>query len=428
MIQTDTVTISHTTALRRALEALRNGVPNQDAVRVLGTDQLEVEERFRSELHSVADSLANERPVEGMLISGDFGTGKSHVLEHLEHLARDENFVCSRVVISKETPLYDLGKIFRAAIETAEVPNRNGPAISEIALAISPDSRDYVNLYRWAHGEGNGLSAIFPATLLLYERLKSDPELSDKITNFWAGESLPVAEVRGGLRQIGELSTYALKSVRAGQLARERFTFASRLVRGAGYAGWVILIDEAELIGRYSILQRGRSYAELARLLGKTESGGFPGIAVAATITGDFGIEVLGLRGDLENVGPKLRNKGTDEYAELAARAEVGMRLIDRGRLELVPPNESSLRSTYDKLRRVHAEAFGWEPPDVWTANFGPQRRMRSHVRRWIAEWDLRRLYPGSRPDLEEQELQVDYGEEVALEEEPTSDDNLSDS
>ncbi len=32
---------------RRALEALRNGVPNRDAVRVLGCEQPEVEERFR---------------------------------------------------------------------------------------------------------------------------------------------------------------------------------------------------------------------------------------------------------------------------------------------------------------------------------------------------------------------------------------------
>ena len=48
--------------------------------------------------------------------------------------------------------------------------------------------------------------------------------------------------------------------------------------------------------------------------------------------------------------------------------------------------------------------------------NMVPPRRMRSHVRRWIAEWDLQRLYPGSRTQLEEEELHVDYGEDVALE------------
>ena len=270
---------------RRALEALRNGVPNRDAVRVLGCEQPEVEERFRSQLADVRGSLERGEPVGGLLVSGDFGTGKSHVLEHFEDLALSQNFVCSRVVISKETPLYDLGKVFKAAVGAADVPNRNGPVVSEIALGIKPDSSGYAELYRWVHSDESGLSMLFPATLLLYERLKSDPELAEKITDFWSGEPLPIADVRSGLRQIGELASYPVRAVRLAQLARERFAFLSRLIRGTGYAGWVILIDEVELIGRYSILQRGKSYAELARLLGQAEGDGFPGIAVVATIT-----------------------------------------------------------------------------------------------------------------------------------------------
>lgn len=407
---------------RRALEALRNGVPNRDAVVVLGSDQQEVEGRFSSVLEAVSASFTNRSPVQGLLVSGDFGTGKSHVLEFLEHLAIARNFVCSRVVISKETPLFDLGRLFKAAVDTAEVPGRNGPAISEIALTIRPDSPEYVDLYRWAHGEDADLSAVFPATLLLYERLKSDPELTEQIINYWSGERLPLAEVRRGLRQIGELSSYALKTVKAADLARQRFTFVSRLIAGAKYSGWVILVDETELVGRYSILQRGKSYAELARLLGETAGGGFPGIAVVATITEDFGMAVLGDKGDRDNIGPKLRSKNTDEYFDLAARAEAGMRLIDRDRTVLRAPDETSLRRTYEKLRGVHADAYDWEPPDVWTAEFAPQRRMRSYVRRWITEWDLLRLYPGSRPELEEQELHVDYGEEIELEQLPDAD------
>ena len=42
---------------RRALEALRSGVPNRDAVRVLGCSQQEVVERFRTQLAAV-DELA----------------------------------------------------------------------------------------------------------------------------------------------------------------------------------------------------------------------------------------------------------------------------------------------------------------------------------------------------------------------------------
>ena len=94
---------------RRAIEALRNGVPNRDAVRALGCHQPRAETAFASLLDRASDAGNPPASAQGMLISGDFGAGKSHLLAHLEHLALSRNFVCSRVAISKETPLYDLG-------------------------------------------------------------------------------------------------------------------------------------------------------------------------------------------------------------------------------------------------------------------------------------------------------------------------------
>src|SRR5688572_11799379 len=98
---------------RRALEALRSGVPNTDAVRVLGCNQRAVEAKF----HEQITMLKGSGQVAGLLVKGGFGTGKSHLLEYLEHLAVSKNCVCSRVVVSKETPLYDLAKMYRSAME-----------------------------------------------------------------------------------------------------------------------------------------------------------------------------------------------------------------------------------------------------------------------------------------------------------------------
>jgi hypothetical protein len=72
----------------------------------------------------------------------DFGAGKSHLLEHLEHVALDERMLCSRVVISKETPLYDLARVFRAAVQALVVPGRAGSALTEIASSLDPDSAE----------------------------------------------------------------------------------------------------------------------------------------------------------------------------------------------------------------------------------------------------------------------------------------------
>ncbi len=407
---------SERTVNRRAIEALRNGVPNEDAVRVLGCDQPEVETRFRAQLLELDGSLQVERQVPGLLIAGGFGTGKSHVLEYLAHLAVAENFVVSRIVISKETPLHDPAKVFRAAVESAQVPGVSGMAIHEVALTLPQDSAEYAELYTWANRDDAGISPIFPATLLLHERLNNDPELTEEVRNFWAGENLPVRRVRDGLRQIGELAAFPIRTVKARDLAEQRFKFVERLIRGAGYRGWVLLIDEVELIGRYSLFQRGRSYAELARWMGRIEDHQHPGLTAVAAITDDFDLAILQQKGDRDYVGAKLRDRGTEEFMSLAARAEAGMRILEREAITLQAPTAESLDATHTHLREIHAQAYAWNPPAIETGDVSMRRAMRSHVRRLINEWDLLRLYPGAGVHTEEQELHPTYTEDAALE------------
>jgi hypothetical protein len=341
-------------------------------------------------------------------------------------MALAQNFVASRVVISKETPLYDPAKVFRAAVEAAHVPRRNGMAVHEIALSLRQDSKAYAELYRWANDSDAGIAAIFPATLLLHERLSGDPELVESIRNFWSGDPLPIARVRDGLRQIGEAAAFSLRATKAREITEQRFAFVSRLIQGAGYRGWALLIDEVELMGRYSLLQRGRSYAELARWLGRIEGLQVPGLATVAAVTDDFAAKVLYEKGDRDYVAPKLRDRGTAEFLGLAARAEAGMRIIERDALVLLPPSRDTLSLTYEQLRGIHSRAHEWDPPEVPAAELALTRTMRSHVRRWINEWDLKRLYPGAAVSTEERELRPTYEEDEALEDVPTDADETA--
>ncbi len=402
---------------RRAIEALRNGVPNRHAVSVLGSNQPKVESVFLKRLASVATSASEGKRVQGLLISGGFGTGKSHLLDYLEHLAVEKNFVCSRVVISKETPLFDPAKMYAAAIDGALVPGLSGEAIREIALRLQPNSPAYADFLEWANSPASGLSDVFKATILLHERLNNDPELVDQIANFWSGERIAVSRIRQGLKQINCAGMYSLKPVKMKDLALQRFIFASRLILAAGYSGWVLLIDEVELVGRYSLLQRGRSYAELARWMGRVEGDVYPGLTAVAAITDDFELAVLQEKNDRDIVGARLRAKDTDEYFTLAGRAETGMRFIEREALTLEPPDQSTLAHTYQRLKEIHARAYGWDPPEIRPAVISMTRRMRSHVRRWVNEWDLKRLYPGAELSAEEEaEIGPTYEQDNSLE------------
>ena len=403
---------------QRALEALRSGVPNRDAVNMLGTTQRKAETMFLERLSLVAAHAKDGKQVQGLLVAGGFGSGKSHLLDYFAHVAVEKNFVCSRVVISKETQLFDPAKMFNAAIEGTAVPSLSGEAVREIALRLQPATRIYTEFFEWANDPANGLSDLFKATILLHDRMGNDPEMVDDITNFWSGERIAIGRVRQGLKQIGCAGMYTLKTVKSKDLAIQRFLFASRMIIAAGYSGWVLLIDEVELAGRYSLLQRGRSYAELARWMGRVEGEAFPGLTAVAAITDDFSLAVLEEKRDREVVGTRFRAKGTDEYTTLAGRAETGMRLIEREAVTLQAPDAATLAHTYQRLKEMHAKAYKWDPPEIPTAALSMRRSMRSFVRRWVNEWDLRRLYPGTELSTEvEEEMRPSYEEDAELEE-----------
>ena len=408
---------------RRALEALRNGVPNREAVKMLGCNQPQAESRFESLLDKAVDEDNPPSSALGMLVSGDFGSGKSHLLTHLEHRALSQGFVCSTVAISKETSLYDLGKVFKSAVDNGRMPDRAGRLIEELGQALEPDSQEYANFFHWANDtDSNCLSQMFPASLLVHERSR-DLELNSEIEYFWSGDRIKISRVKDGLRQIGQFQSYSFRAPKAAELPPQRLRFVIELIKAAGYKGWVLLLDEIELVGSYSLLQRGRSYAELARWLGQAIDELYPGLVVVGTVTEDFALEIIspdGNKKDRDYVAPKLAVR----YGDIAARAETGMRMLERECMPLKTPTDTDVQGTVDKLRNIYSAAYGWDAPTLEREAGGAdyQARMRYKVRAAINEWDLLRLYPGYRPETEGEEFRHSYEENIDLERESKDD------
>lgn len=393
---------------RRAIEALRNGVPNRDAVTVLGCNQPEIETKFLQQLENTKYALARDGRNEGMIVAGDFGTGKSHLLEYLKHLALKQNYVCSKIVISKETPLFDPAKFYRAAVEAAIVPGKRGSAMTEIATALNFKSQKYEDFNEWIHQEA-GLNARFAATLFLFERMSDDPEFINRIIRFWSGDKIDAGEIKKHLKFFRELVTYKIDKISLKELALQRFKFVARLIIAAGYSGWVLLVDEAELIGRYSLLQRAKSYAEVARWMGKLEGSNFQGLTTVFAIIQAFQSIILEEKEDLEKIPNRLRAKETESDLLLASQAERGMRIIQNEVKLLKVPNDNLLEQTYEKVKAIHARAYNWDPPRVQSMDHEASMRIRQYVRGWITEWDLKRLDPGYVPKIEIAAQEPDY-------------------
>ncbi len=410
-------------AARRAVEALRSGVPSRTAVAALGLGQPEVEDRFTAALDAAVDPAV---PGAGLLLGGGFGAGKSHALEHLTAVAGQRGFVVSRVVVSKETPLHDPVKMVRAAVETAVPPTAEGwrspgTAIAEALAALDVDGPGFATLLRHTASPSSDLDGRFGATVALAGRLDGPAmgylrgEVGEALERFWGGEALRATDLRRWMREAGEPKP-DLPAVPARELARQRLAFLPRLFHAAGWSGWVLLVDEVELIGRYSLLQRGRSYAALADLLALArEDRGLPFVPVLA-VTDDFEAAVLTDKDDRTQVPARLRAKELPEWDELAAGATAGMRALSRDVLLLSPPDDEELDRAYAALRELHGRAFGWSPPDVPGLERLQATRMRQHVRAWINEWDLVRLDPSYAPVTVAEVLPSRYDEEPELE------------
>jgi hypothetical protein len=356
---------------RRVVEGLRAGVPNKHVVTALGCLQPEVEGRFRRMLEATQQNITTGPCPRGMVLEGEYGSGKSHVLEYLQHLALDANFICSRIVISKETPLYHPVRLFYSAIESAVVPDKQGEVFAEIAGECDVWTPRYKDLVAWVNNPENHIDSRFAATLLLYERMSSDLELGYRMARFWTGDPIGV----------GDLKKYL-----------------------AGYAGWILLIDEAELIGRYSVNQRAKSYAEVARLMNMVDGQKLPGLGTVMALTNDFREEILEKKGDSVKMLEKLRSKQTYVDGNLADKAEKGMGLLQSQRIPLGQPSPETIQEVHQIVRGLHRKGHGWHMWDHSSedpANIVVGTSMRKYVKSWMTEWDFLRLYPGEQCEIE---------------------------
>jgi hypothetical protein len=406
---------------RRVIEGLRAGVPNRHVVTALGCLQPEVEGRFRRLLEATQQNITTGPCPRGMVIEGEFGSGKSHILEYLQNLALEANFICSRIVISKETPLYHPVRLYYSAIETAVIPNKHGEIFSEIAGECDVWTPRYKNLVSWVNNPESRIDARFAATLMLYERLSSDMELGHRMTRFWTGDPIGVGDLKKYLQEAGFGGRFTFGKVSAAELALQRFQFAARLMQAAGYAGWILLIDEAELIGRYSVNQRAKSYSEVARLMNLDGGPTLPGLGTVLALTNDFREGVLEKKGDNVKLLEKLRANNTEADRLLADKAEKGMGLLQSQRIPIGHPSSAIIHEAYRAIRALHLKGHGWRMWENATdgpATIVPGASMRKYVKSWVTHWDSLRFYPGEECEIEASTWKPSYVEQEDFQEE----------
>jgi hypothetical protein len=396
----------------RVIESLRNGVPANSAVRLLGSNQAHIEQAFGERL---ARSNGGEDST-GFFIEGPFGCGKSHELTNLRRMAFENNFACSIVCASKEMNLGTIAEVFGNAVRELRLPDKSvGGSCAEFLDRLNFNSRLFAQLLRNYAADDDTPVSLFGATIRLFEGCQSQADIIDSLIDFWDGGRCPFQDIKRDLKALG-MPFKHLKAPTEATLGLPRLQFVTDLLVAAGYNGWIILIDEGEMIAKLSLLARAKAYANLASLFGSPAFHTVTRLVVAVAITNDLWHELLTERKDRHSIADRI---ATQKPALARAALEALDFLYDETkRLTVRPISSVELSMLGTKLAEIYSESYdGAAAPLPDTELSGSEaRNVRSYLKEWITDWDLRRLYDGYVPQLSRRQALVDLSEDADYE------------
>ena len=247
----------------QTLEALRLGV-----VPRVGPEELTV---ARDQELALIDQDLEETSLRGSarVFLGDYGTGKTHLLELIEHKALAQNFLCTRVVLDEEeVPPSHPQRVYRALTSGLRYPDSDsggnglGLLLEKLGQAGGKDP-----LPARFFTPGKDLYHHYFSPVLAYWRAL-DPEdpLREELQDWIEGHaSQSNQELEARLRQRTRVRghrMFALKDYRPwAHLYSYLVGGLAWLANKAGYRGLVVLFDEAEF---YALLNStGKEFADL---------------------------------------------------------------------------------------------------------------------------------------------------------------------
>lgn len=396
-------------AERRIIEALRTGVPTPEVVQTMGSNQIGLLNAVSGVLDDVR--LHRTKSSNGLIFFGDFGSGKSHALRTVAEIARSKGFVVSEGSISRNLKLSDARELLALLLQ--QTSTREHPE-NALALVIADWIRSGAPLDRlvdWTAGQvaAGRLASHFALIASSLHRLDYGTEQFGTLIDFLNGEGNgPAIRAISGQQPTGGLTV----NVRPWQT----IGFLTRLFQEAGRAGWLILLDELELIrliGTRPTIQRGQSYAGLSRFFGLSEAGPTPGLGVLGCMTSNYAETQLlpggNSQSDLTEIPRILIQSTNPAVSVLREDATAAMNFIvsqaRRDDLQLIRPGHDHLVDLQLRVRDLYQRAFSC------TVSTSPVRdndieALRVQIRRWITEWDIQRH--GLNTELSTQPLEQD--------------------
>lgn len=329
---------------RHIIEALRSGIPS----RAVGQYFSEARPKIMKEISDRLDMVCEQGKSSGMIISGKYGEGKTHLLNTVFNLAHSNNMVVSYISLSKETPMDKLYLVYQKLIQNTYLPKRQQPGFMHELEKISANSpvASEMLMYALKHLETDKLYYLFRCYLNT-----EDPDEKFLLQADLEGDFIANVPLKKIYRRIFDQPVKYNTNFTKTRHCSDYLSFMSHLFTQMGYHGWAILIDETELMGRLSKKARLNAYRNMADFLlpEKCPEASFCIFALSASYTEDV-IEAKHEYENLEAIYP-----GEPEPARTV------LNLLAKAP-QLLPLTKEEINEVLGKIQDFHGKAYDWTP------------------------------------------------------------------
>lgn len=329
---------------RHIIEALRSGIPS----RAVGQYFSEARPKIMKEISDRLDMVCEQGKSSGIIISGKYGEGKTHLLNTVFNLAHSNNMVVSYLSLSKETPMDKLYLVYQKLMQSTYLPKRQQAGFMHELEKISANSpvANEMLLYAAKQLETDKLYYLFRSYLNTEDSNEKFLLQADLEGDFIA--NVPLKKIYR--RIFNQPVKYNVNFTKT-KHCRDYFSFMSHLFMQMGYHGWVILIDETELMGRLGKKARLNAYRNMADFLlsDRCPESTFSIFALSASYAED----VIEAKHEYENLALI--------YPEEQEPARTVLDLLSRAP-QLLPLTKDEIHEVLCKIQDFHGKAYEWTP------------------------------------------------------------------
>ncbi len=312
----------------------------------------------------IEDDLANyiaEGGAKVRFLHGDYGDGKTHFMSVIRHIALQQGFAVSFVVLTRDVPIHKFEAVYQNIVQQLR-GNFAGVGIRSLLTlwldSLAPEETPPGNEQIGALAEtlrnlpgmnvnfANGLIALIKNRFVpLREGEQPDERIEKRETIFHWFEAGKVTK--------RALKPFALFEVVNKANSKQMLNSLNSFLRFCGHKGLVLLLDELEMVIAQAASVRNAAYENVRLLIDNTEQASYFQIFFA--IIPDVLLSEKGFK-SYDALWSRVRSLGQQEQ-----RLNYRGVLVD---LHRTPLKSEELVKLGQSLRQIHQISYRWDATD----------------------------------------------------------------